>query len=74
MDPNVQVIIIVGSVIGVFLWLRQDIRRVEDKLDNANMQNLEIRRDIRVLTEKVARIEGFFETPALKFSSDRARD
>ena len=73
MDPNLQVIIIVGSVIGVFLWLRQDIKRVEEKADNANRQNLEIQGDIKVLTSAVERIEGWFNPPTLKSGGRESR-
>ena len=33
MDPNVQFVIIVGTVIGGFLWLRQGIKTTHAKLD-----------------------------------------
>ena len=58
-------------VIVAFIWripTKDDVKRVEEKADNANRQNLEIRGDLKVLTEKVERIEGFFDTPALKSS------
>ena len=70
MDPNLQVMIIVGSVIGAFLWLRQDIKRVEDKADKSNKQILEIQGDMKVLTAALQRIEGWFNPPTLK-STDR---
>lgn len=73
MDPNLQVIIIVGSVIGAFLWLRQDIKRVEKKADDANRQILEIQGDIKVLTAAVERIEGWFTPPALKSDGRESR-
>ena len=56
-------------VIVAFVWRipsKDDLKRVEDKADNANRQNLEIRGDIKVLTEKVERIEGYFDIPELK--------
>ena len=56
-------------VVVAFLWRipsREDLKRVEDKSDNANRQNLKIQGDLKVLTEKVERIEGYFDIPELK--------
>lgn len=65
-------------VVVAFLWripskddvrrVDDNVRRVENKADSANRQNQDIRGDIKVLTEKVERIEGYFEPPRLKAS------
>ena len=36
MDQNVQFIITVGTVIAVFLWLRNDINNLNAKIDKIN--------------------------------------
>ena len=36
MDPNAQFLITVGTVIGVFLWLRNDLNRLDAKIDRVN--------------------------------------
>ena len=36
MDQNVQFIITVGTVIGVFLWLRHDINLLNAKIDRVS--------------------------------------
>jgi len=36
LDPNAQFLITVGTVIGVFLWLRNDINRLDAKIDRVN--------------------------------------
>lgn len=64
----IQAVVAVVVVVA-FLWRipsKDDVKRVEDKADDANSQNLEIQGDIKVLTEKVERIEGYFDTPSLK--------
>ena len=56
-------------IVVAFLWRipsKDDLKRVEDKADDANQQIQDIRGDIKVLTEKVERIEGYFDTPSLK--------
>ena len=64
----IQTVVAVVVVVA-FLWRipsKDDVKRVENKADSANKQNLEIQGDIKVLTEKVDRIEGYFDTPSLK--------
>ncbi len=64
----IQAVVAVVVVVA-FLWRipsREDLKRVEDKSDNANRQNLKIQGDLKVLTEKVERIEGYFDIPELK--------
>lgn len=36
MDPNAQFLITVGTVIAVFLWLRNDINRLDAKIDRVH--------------------------------------
>ncbi|MCY4144917.1 MAG: hypothetical protein OXE95_02855 [Chloroflexi bacterium] len=47
MDQNVQFIITVGTVIGVFLWLRHDINLLNAKIDK-------VADDLNVKIDKVA--------------------
>ena len=64
----IQAVVAVVIVVA-FLWRipsKDDVKRVEDKADDANKQNHEISGDLKVLTEKVERIEGYFDTPSLK--------
>lgn len=64
----IQAVVAVVVVVA-FLWRipsKDDVKRVEDKADDANKQNHEISGDLKVLTEKVERIEGYFDTPSLK--------
>lgn len=69
MDQNVQFIITVGTVIGVFLWLRHDINLLNAKIDkvsddlNARMDNISTRQDrlnenIGALRESLGWIRG----------------
>ncbi len=64
----IQAVVAVVVVVA-FLWRipsKDDVKRVEDKADDANRQNQDIQGDIKVLTEKVERLEGYFDTPSLK--------
>ena len=68
-------IVLVLVVLGGLIWRipsKEDVKRVENKADNANKQNLEIRGDIKVLTGTVERIESWFDPPALKSSRRRS--
>lgn len=65
---GIQIVVAI-VVVAAFLWRipsKDDLKRVEVKADSANKQNHEIQGDIKVLTEKVERIEGYFDTPSLK--------
>ena len=42
----------------------------EDKADDAILQNQAIRGDLKALSEKVERLESYFQTPQLKTSKD----
>ena len=62
-------VVVAAVVVIAFIWRipsKDDLKRVEDKADDANRQNQDIKGDIKVLTEKVARIESYFDTPSLK--------
>lgn len=77
MDQNVQFIITVGTVIGVFLWLRHDINLLNAKIDkvsddlNARIDSISARQDrlnenIAALRESLGWIRGrmgFIEQP-----------
>ncbi|MCY4019247.1 MAG: hypothetical protein OXG39_07550 [Chloroflexi bacterium] len=69
MDQNTQFIITVGTVIGVFLWLRHDINQLNAKIDkvsdnlNARVDSLSARLDrtnenIAALWETLGWISG----------------
>lgn len=69
MDQNVQFIITVGTVIGVFLWLRHDINLLNAKIDkvsddlNSRMDSISTRQDrlnenIGALRESLGWIRG----------------
>ena len=69
MDQNAQFIFTVGTVIGVFLWLRHDINLLNAKIDkvsddlNARMDSLSTRQDrlnenIGALRESLGWIRG----------------
>ncbi|MXX52375.1 MAG: hypothetical protein F4063_07600 [Chloroflexi bacterium] len=65
MDQNTQFIITVGTVIGVFLWLKNDINQLNGRIDNLNMRidNLSTRMDklkdeVAALRESIAWMRG----------------
>ncbi len=53
-----QVFIIIGVVAGLFLWLRSDIKRLEDKMDDG-FQALDER--LRKVETEQARVVGLLE-------------
>ena len=53
-----QVIIIISVVAGLFLWLRSDIKRLEDKMDDG-FQALDER--LRKVETEQARVAGLLE-------------
>lgn len=53
-----QVIIIIGVVAGLFLWLRTDIKRLEDKMDDG-FQALDER--LRKVETELSRVAGLLE-------------
>ena len=69
LDQNVQFVITVGTVIGVFLWLRHDINLLNTKIDkvsddlNARIDSVEAWQDrmnenIAALRESLGWIRG----------------
>lgn len=77
MDQNVQFIITVGTVIGVFLWLRHDINQLNakiekvsddlnDRIDNVNTRFDKLNDNYAALRESLGWIRGrmgFTEQP-----------
>ena len=53
-----QVFIIIGVVAGLFLWLRSDIKRLEDKMDDG-FQAMDER--LRKVETEQARVAGLLE-------------
>lgn len=53
MDQNAQFFITVGTVIAVFLWLRNDINRLDEKIDRVNDV---LQSDVRSIRTEVASI------------------
>lgn len=53
-----QIIIIISVVAGLFLWLRSDIKRLEDKMDKG-FQSLNDR--LRKVETEQARMAGLLE-------------
>lgn len=62
MDQNIQFIIIVGTVIGVFLWLRHDINLLNTKIDrvsdNLNKKIEKLNDNDAVLRESLGWMRG----------------
>ena len=62
MDQNTQFIIIVGTVIGVFLWLRHDINLLNAKIDrvsdNLNKKIEKLNDNDAVLRESLGWMRG----------------
>ena len=62
MDQNTQFFIIVGTVIAVFLWLRNDIHRLDAKIDRVN-DSLQadfaaLRSEVTTIRENLAWMRG----------------
>ena len=49
MDQNVQFVITVGTVIGVFLWLRNDINRLDGEISS-------LREDVTSMTNELTSV------------------
>ena len=64
MDQNVQFIITVGTVIAVFLWLRNDINNLNAKIDKINDNYAAMRESLGWIRGRM----GFTEQPAEKTS------
>jgi len=57
-DQNVQFIITVGTVIGVFLWLRQDIIQLNARTDNLDKKFDKLNDNYAALRESLGWIRG----------------
>jgi len=55
LDPNAQFLITVGTVIAVFLWLRNDINRLDAKIDRVNDS---LKGEINSVRGEVASLRG----------------
>jgi len=64
MDQNVQFIITVGTVIAVFLWLRNDINNLNNKIDKINDNYAAMRESLGWIRGRM----GFTEQPSGKSS------
>ena len=62
MDQNVQFFITVGTVIAVFLWLRNDINRLDAKIDRVNdslrSDFTALRSEVSIMREQLAWLRG----------------
>ncbi|MCY3864419.1 MAG: hypothetical protein OXG68_03180 [Chloroflexi bacterium] len=58
MDQNVQFIITVGTVIGVFLWLRHDIVQLNSRIDNLDTKFDKLNDNYAALRESLGWIRG----------------
>lgn len=58
MDQNTQFIITVGTVIGVFLWLRHDINQLNARMDNLDTKFEKLNDNYAALRESLGWIRG----------------
>ena len=58
MDQNVQFIITVGTVIGVFLWLRHDIVQLNSRIDGLDKKFDKLNDNHAALRESLGWIRG----------------
>ena len=58
MDQNVQFVIIVSTVIGVFLWLRNDINRIDTELSSLRESVNSLQGDVTSVRESLAWMRG----------------
>ncbi len=56
MDQNVQFIITVGTVIGVFLWLRNDINRLDTEIGSLRTEITSVRNEVTSLRNEVTSV------------------
>ncbi len=73
MDQNVQFIITVGTVIGMFLWLRNDINRLDSEIGSLRTEITSVRSEMTSLRNEITSIResfawvrgrmGYSETP-----------
>ncbi len=58
MDQNVQFVITVGTVIGVFLWLRNDINRLDGEISSLRDDVTSLRNEVTSVRETLAWMRG----------------
>ena len=58
MDQNTQFIIIVGTVIGVFLWLKHDIHQLNIRIDSLGAKFDKLNENLAALRESLGWIPG----------------
>lgn len=58
MDQNVQFVIIVSTVIGVFLWLRNDINRLDNEISSLRESVTSLQSDMTSVRESIAWMRG----------------
>ncbi len=58
MDQNTQFIITVGTVIGVFLWLRHDINQLNARLDSLSSKFDKLNDNYAAMRESIGWIRG----------------
>ena len=58
MDQNVQFVITVGTVIGVFLWLRHDINQLNARMDNLDSKFDKLNDNYAAMRESLGWIRG----------------
>ena len=69
MDQNVQFVIIVSTVIGVFLWLRNDINRLDNELSSLRESVNTLQGDVTSVRESLAWLRG-----RMGYSEESARE
>ena len=58
MDQNVQFVLTVGTVIGVFLWLRNDINRLDGEISSLRDDVSSMRNELTSVRETLAWMRG----------------
>ncbi|MCY4070057.1 MAG: hypothetical protein OXG60_02040 [Chloroflexi bacterium] len=58
MDQNVQFVITVGTVIGVFLWLRNDINRLDGEISSLRDDVVTLRNEMTSVRESLSWLRG----------------
>ncbi len=58
MAQNVQFVIIVGTVISMFLWLRNDINRLERNIVSLRREVVSLRNEVTSVRESLAWLRG----------------
>lgn len=58
MDQNVQFVITVGTVIGVFLWLRNDINRLDGEISSLREDVTSMKNELTSVRESLAWLRG----------------